>query len=143
MQNKFITKKYEELSVGDTYSFSETITEKLVDKFADLSEDMSPIHVDDSYAKTTEFRQRIGHGMISGLWFSRLIGMYLPGKYALYLSQSINFHKPLLIGKNVIIKGEIIQKTDALKIIKIKTTISDENSKEVLVSGDALVKLLS
>ena len=143
MQNKPVTKKYSELNVNEKFSFDVSITKEIIDNFAELSGDRNPLHMDDDYSKTTIFGQRIGHGMLSGLWFSRLIGMHLPGTYSLYLSQSLNFHKPFKIGLKLKVTGEIIQKIDAVQTVKIKTTITDEFSKETFVSGDALVKLLS
>lgn len=143
MQNNAVIKKYSELNVGDTAKFKILVTEKLIDSFANLSGDYSPIHMDDSYAKTTQFGQKIGHGMLAGTWFSQLVGMHLPGTYAVYLSQTLNFHKPLTEGKEVTILGEITQKIDSVQSIKIKTSVVDETNNNIIVSGEALVKLLS
>ena len=143
MQNKTSVFTYEDLKLGQTDSFEVEITATMIDEFAEISGDHSPIHTSDSYATTTQFGQRIGHGMLSGIWFSRLIGMHLPGTYALYLSQTFNFHKPFLIGQTVEITGEIVQKIEAVRTIKVKTTVRNKENGEVLVSGEALVKLLA
>lgn len=143
MNNKENTFKYEDLYLGQIEYFDTEISKDLIENFAQISGDHSPIHMDDSYAEKTQFGQRIGHGMISGMWFSRLVGMRLPGKYAVYLSQNLNFHKPFLIGVKVRVIGEIIQKIDAVKTVKIKTSVINNNNKEIIVGGEALVKVLS
>ena len=143
MKNNAVIKKYSELAIGNNVNFEVTITENLINDFANLSGDHSPIHIDNTYAQTTQFGQKIGHGMLAGIWFSQLVGMHLPGAYAVYLSQCLNFHKPFIIGKKAIVLGEIIQKIDAVQSIKIKTTVIDKTDGETLVSGEALVKLLS
>lgn len=143
MNNKENTFKYEDLYIGQIESFDEEITKDLIENFAKISGDYSPIHMDSAYAEKTQFGKRIAHGMISGMWFSRLVGMHIPGKYAVYLSQNLNFHKPFLIGEKIQIVGEIIQKIDVVKTIKLKTIVKNKESNEVMVSGEALVKVLS
>lgn len=143
MNSNVNTFTYTDLVLGQVESFDMEITPDLIEKFADISGDHSPLHVDDTYAQTTQFGERIGHGMLSGMWFSRLVGMLLPGKYAVYLSQTLNFHKPFTIGLHVIVHGEIIQKIDSVQAIKIKTTVMGKKNNDILVSGEALVKVLS
>ena len=79
-------RRFEDLVVGDTASFDADITKNLIDEFAQLSGDRSPIHMSDAFAVDEEFRGRIAHGFLGASFFSQLIGMHLPGRYALYLS---------------------------------------------------------
>ena len=94
--------------------------------------------MNEEYAKETKFKKRICHGMLLGSFFSRLIGMYLPGKKALYFSQNLNFVEPCFINDIVIVNGKLIDKSEATKIIKIETTIKNTTGK-VLVEGIAQV----
>ncbi len=134
---------YDEIAVGDHASFTVVVTEELVDAFAKMSGDVNPLHMDEAYARTTPFGQRIAHGMIAGSLFSRLVGMYLPGRFAVYLSQTLRFHQPIAIGTELEIRGEVTHKTDAAKTITVRTTAEDAQQKRLLVSGDAMIKLLS
>ena len=68
------------------------------------------------------------HGMLIASFFSRLIGMYLPGKNALYFSQSLNFTSPCFIDDKITIEGEVIDKSIATRIISIKTTVINQNN---------------
>jgi acyl dehydratase len=133
---------YGDITIGETASFTVEITHELVDAFATLSGDRNPLHMDEAYAARTAFGGRIAHGMIVGALFSRLVGMELPGRRSLYLSQSLHFHGPVPIGTKLIIRGEIVHKTDAHKTVSIRTTAEDLDSKKLLVSGDAIVQLL-
>ena len=74
------------LSVGDTYTLKKTITNDDVIMFAEVTGDENPLHLDDEYAKTTMFGERIAHGMISAGIISGAIGMHLPGPGTTYLS---------------------------------------------------------
>jgi 3-hydroxybutyryl-CoA dehydratase len=132
---------YADINVGDKASLSVRITETLVDEFAKLSGDMNPLHMDEKYASGTPFGGRIAHGMIVGALFSRLIGMQLPGRYSLYLSQSLQFRAPIAVDTEITVSGQVVQKTDAVKTIAIRTIAEASDSKQILVSGEALVQL--
>ncbi len=71
-------------------------------------------------------------------FFSRLIGMHMPGKNALYFSQSLNFLTPCFVGDEITIEGEVIDKSQSTQIITIKTTIHNQIRK-CLVDGIAKV----
>ncbi len=133
---------YEELTVGQTAAFGFTVTDETVRDFAQLSGDNSPLHVDQDYARTTEFKRPIAHGMIAGTLFSRLVGMALPGKYAVYLSQTMKFHHPMFAGDEIVVTGTIVMKNDAFHVITIKTEVRHRSSGKLLVDGEALVRVL-
>jgi 3-hydroxybutyryl-CoA dehydratase len=64
--------------------------------------------------------------------------MYIPGKKALYFSQSLNFRNPCFINDEVTIIGIVIEKKSSTKMIKLKTII--KNFKEqLIVDGEAKV----
>ena len=129
---------FNEIKIGLEHHFEISIDEKLEGDFAKISGDFNPLHMDEQYAKKTKFGKRVCHGMLLGSFFSRLIGMYLPGKKALYFSQNLNFVEPCFINDIVIVNGKIIDKSEATKIIKIETTIKNTTGK-VLVEGIAQV----
>jgi len=129
---------FEDIKVGQKFKFSVKITEKLLNDFAVISGDQNPLHMDENYANTTPFKKRVCHGMLLASFFSRLIGMHLPGKNALYFSQSLNFKSPCFVGDEVTIEGEIVDKSMATKILVLNTTIYNQSGK-CLVDGIAKV----
>ena len=133
--------KLDNLRIGQKIEFTEVISESMVEKFAKLSGDYNPHHVDESYARKTRFKKRICHGMLLGSLFSRLIGMHLPGKHSLYFSQSLNFLYPAFIDDKVLVEGEIVKISRSTGIITLKTRITKENNIE-LVTGEAKVVVL-
>ena len=120
----------EDIQVGYTKKFNIKVTDSMVNQFAEISGDYNPLHMNEEYAKTTKFNQRVCHGMLLASFFSRLVGMYIPGKNALYLTQSLKFISPCHIGDEVTVKGEVIKKSTVTRIITLKTTIEkDSDSK--------------
>ncbi|MDO8521038.1 MAG: MaoC family dehydratase [bacterium] len=134
---------YKELTVGQTASFETIVTEEMIAQFTALSGDASPLHTDPVYASTTEFGRPVAHGMIAGMLFSRFVGMELPGKYCVYLSQQLRFHHPMFSDDSLLIKGEITQKSDAFKTITLMMTMVHTVSGKLLVDGEALVRVLT
>jgi acyl dehydratase len=110
----------------------------MIDNFAEFSGDYNELHMDENYASTTSFGKRICHGMLLTSFFSRLVGMSIPGKNALYFSQSINFQSPCFIGDRILVRGEVTEKSESTHIITIKTTILNQDSK-CLIDGIAKV----
>jgi acyl dehydratase len=126
------------IKIGQKKNFSQIITKLLIDDFAKISGDYNPLHMNDEYASNTSFEKRICHGMLLASFFSKLIGMYLPGKNALYFSQSLQFKSPCFINDEIFVEGEVLDKSNSTRIITVKTTIQ-KNSGECLVDGQAKV----
>lgn len=130
---------FESIKLGQTVQFEIKIDEITLNDFAKLSGDYNPLHMNDDYAKSTKFGKRVCHGMLLASYLSRLVGMYLPGKNALYFSQTLNFRLPCFIGDQIVIKGDVIEKHETTKIITLKTTIENQTGKCLI---DGLAKVL-
>ena len=129
---------YDDISIGQQESFIIKITESMVEKFSNLSGDLNPLHMDNQFAESSSFKKRIVHGMLLASFFSQLIGMKLPGKNALYFSQTLNFRSPCYIDDEIEIVGKVIEKSDSTQIITVSTSIFDK-SKTCLIDGIAKI----
>ena len=127
-----------DIQIGQSKKFTIVISESMIDKFAELSGDYNPLHMDENYAQTTKFTHRICHGMLLSSLFSKLVGMHIPGKNALYFSQSLKFLLPCFIDEKITVEGKVLNKSTSTGIITIKTTVKNE-SKKILVDGEAKV----
>ena len=129
---------YDDMSIGQQESFMIKITASMVEKFSNLSGDVNPLHMDNEFAESSSFNKRIVHGMLLVSFFSQLIGMKLPGKNALYFSQTLNFRSPCYIDDEIEVVGEVIEKSDSTQIITVSTSIFDK-SKTCLIDGIAKI----
>ena len=125
---------FDEIEIGLTKQFQITITESMIDDFAKLTGDFSPIHMDKDYASTTTFEKRVVDGMLLASFLSKIVGMYLPGKHALYFSQSLDFRQPCFIGDKITVSSIVIDKSPSTKILKIESKITNQEGK-ILLSG--------
>jgi len=110
----------------------------MVEKFSNLSGDLNPLHMDNEFAESSLFKKRIVHGMLLSSFFSQLIGMKLPGKNALYFSQTLNFRSPCYIDDEIKVVGKVIEKSDSTQIITVSTSIFNK-SKICLIDGIAKI----
>ena len=138
--------KYEDYEVGDSASFTKTITEEDVMKFAEVSGDYNPLHVDPDFAKTQMFGEQVAHGVISVGLISASLGMELFGPGILYGEQSVRFLKPVYFGDTLTakatVKEKFAKKDGKLKFIKCTTEVFNENDEKV-TDGEAVVLVMN
>jgi len=130
---------YSDIQVGAVYTFNRKFSESEIIDFARLSGDFNPLHIDEEFAQKSRYKRNIIHGMLAGRLFSTLVGMYCPGKKCIYLSQTLQFRRPLFPQEALLVKGTIIDKSDSIKTVTIKTEILTRG--QVAVSGEARVKV--
>jgi len=133
MQGLFL----EDLSVGQSADLVRTVGEADIIAFAAVTGDNNPVHLDADYAATTNFGERIAHGMLSAGYISAVIGTTLPGPGAIYLSQSLRFKRPVKIGDEVTARATITEIDDAKARVTL-ATVCLVNGKPV-VEGEALI----
>jgi 3-hydroxybutyryl-CoA dehydratase len=129
---------YEDIQIGDTASFSKTISEFDIYQFAGITGDFNPMHINEEFADTTIFQDRIAHGLLTGSFISTVLGMKLPGPNTIYLTQSFSFKAPVKVGDTITAFVEVIEKQDEKKFIKLKTQVWNQH-KKLVVDGEALV----
>mgnify|MGYP000249862293 CR=1 FL=1 len=98
-----------EIQIGMAESSSHIITNQDIMSFAKISGDKNPVHLDEEFAATTQFKKRIAHGLMSSSYFSALFGTRLPGRGCVYVGQNLNFKRPVYINDEVIAKIEVIR----------------------------------
>lgn len=92
---------FESIEIGMTAQYSQTITDADIKSYAGLSGDHNPVHIDEAYAADSRFKKRIAHGLMSAGFFSALFGTKLPGPGCVYVSQTLNFKRPVYINDTV------------------------------------------
>ncbi len=130
-----------DLKIGDKFSTSREVTDEVIRKFAEVSGDYNPIHLDEEFAKTTRFGRRIAHGMLSGAFISAVLGNEFKERKIIYLSQTMKFTAPVFIGDTVTATGTITNIREDKGIVTLETICTNQNG-ETLVKGEAAVMIL-
>jgi 3-oxoacyl-[acyl-carrier protein] reductase len=131
---------FRDVHIGQTFEAERSFTAEDVQRFAAISGDWSPLHVDPGYAVTTEFGGCVVHGMLLASLFSQLVGMRIPGTLALYLGQDLSFRRPVLVGETVRASVKVTGKNEATATLGLGTEIRNAAGL-IVVSGTAKVKV--
>lgn len=129
---------YDQLQIGDSASFTKTLSETDIYLFAGITGDLNPAHVDAVSAAEGMFKQRIAHGMLSASFISTVLAMHLPGPGTIYVGQNLQFRGPVFIGDTVTARVECTEKMEQRKWAKFKTTVTNQDGK-LVVDGEATV----
>lgn len=130
-----------EIKVGDKHSTERLVTDELIRKFAEVSGDYNPIHLDEEFAKQTRFGQRIAHGMLSGAFISSILGYRMTERKIVYLSQTLRFTSPVFIGDTVTATGTVTNIREDKPIVTVETVCTNQKG-ETVVTGEAVVMIM-
>jgi 3-hydroxybutyryl-CoA dehydratase len=132
---------FADLAVGMTVSIDNTVSEQDVVDFARVSGDHNPLHMDEEYAKTTQFKGRIAHGALSASYISAILGNDLPGPGAVFMELNLKFVRPVRIGDTVISSAEVIEMVE--RGYRVRLAVKGEVDGKVVMKGEALVMVPS
>ena len=118
--NRIGTIYLEDMEIGLSRSIAKVMGDVEIESFAKISEDRNPIHLNDEAGKASIFKSRVVHGMLSASLFSALLGEYLPGHGAIYLSQTLQFTKPVYPGDKVVASVTVININNNKKQVTLK-----------------------
>lgn len=122
--------------IGQEIVEEKLFTEDQVRRFAELSGDRNPLHMDERYARRSRFRGRIVHGILVAGVISKIIGTQLPGEGSIYLEQNIQFRKPVYIDEKIIVKVKITGIANNIVTLETNAYKEDES---LAVKGTAKI----
>jgi len=124
--------------VGDSASYTQTISEANVAMFIGAVGDTNPLHVDAEYAKRSRFGERIAQGILVAGLISTCIGTKLPGVGAIYLGQNLKFLKPTKLGDTITATVTVQAIREDKPILTLKTICTNQHGEQV-IAGEATV----
>lgn len=131
-------KTIDKIQVGDTASFTKTISESDVYMYAGISGDFNPAHINAVEAEKGMFKERIAHGMLTASLISTVLGCHLPGPGTIYLSQELSFRKPVRYGDTIEAKVEVVERIEEKNRLILRTTCTNQHG-EIVIDGKAMV----
>lgn len=116
-----------ELQLGQSDSFTKTVSETDVYLFAGISGDLNPAHVNQVEAEASRFGGRIAHGILGASFISTVIGMYLPGPGSIYLGQELRFQAPVRIGDTVTATATVTEINVEKNRVRLETVLTNQD----------------
>lgn len=138
MSSVQLGKTINEISIGDSASFSKTISETDVYLFAGITGDFNPIHVNEEFARKTMFGKRIAHGGITTSLIAPVLGTILPGLGTVALETTCRFKAPVFPGDTITASAIVLEKDEGKN--RVRMDLKWVNQDDVVVAeGEAVV----
>lgn len=134
-------KTFVDLAVGMSIAIENTVSEQDVVDFARVSGDYNPLHMDEAYAQTTQFKGRIAHGALSASYISAILGNDLPGPGAVFMELNLKFVRPVRIGDTVTSSAEVTELIE--RGHRVRLAVKGEVAGKTVMKGEALVMVPS
>ena len=128
---------FEDLSLGQSAEMTHQVEARDIEAFAAVSGDNNPVHLDEAYARSTTFGERIAHGMLSAGYISAVFGMEMPGPGVIYISQTLNFRGPVKIGDRVVAKVRVMELYPAKRRARFECVCSVDG--KPVLEGEAVL----
>ena len=127
-----------EMKLGDSASFTKTVSEHDVYTYAGVSGDFNPAHVNEVEAQKSMFGKRIAHGMLSAGFISTVLGTQLPGPGTIYMGQELRFTKPVFFGDTITATVTVAELIPEKNRAILDTVCTNQNG-DVVIKGKATV----
>ncbi|WP_342363137.1 MaoC family dehydratase [Terrarubrum flagellatum] len=132
---------FDDIKIGDEQRTPRvTVTEGHILAYAGVAGDFSPVHLDEVYARTTEFGGRIAHGLMG---LSLTDGLKVQSAFfrdGIALGWSWNFKRPIRIGDTLQVKftirdARISKSMPGMGILFIDMQLLNQND-EIVQEGE-------
>jgi len=123
--------------INSSFDYLFKFTQDEVIRFAELTGDNNPLHLDAEYAATTNFKRPIIHGMLGATVFTKVLGTQFPGFGSIYLKQTLEFLRPMFVENEYKAVFTIKSINPEKHIAEISTEIVDLGTKKVVTRGVA------
>src|SRR5690349_17397892 len=131
---------FADLAVGGKASFEFSVSHDDMARFAELSGDFNPLHIDDTFAREKKFEGKVVYGALIIAKVSRLIGMELPGRDSVWTNVNFQFNRPLYVGQTATLEGAVTTLSEATGFVELKLTLKVDG--RTLGKGTAEVLLV-
>lgn len=132
---------YADIAEGQRETHHYAISPAVYEHFLAGFRDVSPIHVDETYARSQGFGGRVMHGSILNGFISHFIGTWFPGRFSLLLAVDVRFSQPSYLGDAIRLEAVVSQKMDAKKILILDVTLTNLTQKHLAARGRIQVML--
>lgn len=127
------------IELGQTYSHDFKFTQEEVNRFAEVTGDKNPVHLDADFAAKTLFKKPIMHGMLGAALFSKVFGVLFPGEGTIYLKQSLSFLRPMFVDVDYEAVFTVKEVNKEKHRAIVETVLKDKTTGAVCTSGEATV----
>ena len=124
------------MHIGQTVTTTRTFTQDDFNRFAALSGDDNPIHVDPEFSARTKFGRTVAHGMLLYGTICGAVSAHFPG--AQQLEQDLRFPSPTYTDEEITI--QLTVKDISADVVRLEATIA-RSSGQVTCEGTTVIRV--
>ena len=125
---------------GHIETFNRSFSQEDFNRFADLTGDNNPIHVDPAFSARTHFGRTVAHGMLLYSTICRVLSTRYPGPGFLQIKQNMMFQNPTYTDTEVTVRFEVTDIQPDRQLAHISTVLSLPDGK-LACDGSTLIQL--
>ena len=129
-----------EYSIGQRIEVKRKLTQSDFQRFADLSWDNNPIHVDPEFSAQSKFGRTVAHGMFLYSCVAGELSRHLPGPGSWQITQTMMFRNPTFAGEEITIEIELVEVNPLSSAVRLTTRTLKANGEPGL-QGESWVRL--
>jgi acyl dehydratase len=131
-----------DLVVGQTATRTNTITQRHVEMYAEITGDRNPLHFDEEYTRQTRMGQLVVHGGLTSGILNALVAEDMPGPGTVFMSMELEFTKPVLIGDTITATAEVLEVHPSKPVCTLAVKIEREDGETVLTGKTVCYRML-
>jgi acyl dehydratase len=129
-----------DLQIGQIASLKRTFVQEDFTRFAVLSGDDNPIHVDPTFSARTKFGRPVAHGMFLYSVVCGVLGSQLPGPGTMQLGQELMFPSATYVGERIDARVELVALEPDRGVADLVTVVTRPDG-NVGLQGRTVVRL--
>ena len=121
-----------QLRIRQSARLKKTVTDSDLRSYADITGDYNPLHFSDDFAAHTRFGRRVAQGGITAGLLNALVAMELPGPGTVFMSQSLNYRRPVFVGDTLTATVEVLALKSDKPVCQLAFTVANQHGEIVL-----------
>ena len=116
---------------GDTFCYMFHVTEEVYRGFISVFKDENRLHMDDAFARSRGFREKLMHGNILNGFLSFFVGGCLPTQDVIIHTQEITYNNPVYLNDVLKLHVQVVEFFDSVKAVELKFHFANEAGQKV------------
>jgi 3-hydroxybutyryl-CoA dehydratase len=105
---------------GDVFQRHYEVSQSVYEGFRNTFQDHNPMHMDETFAQSKGYRERVMYGNILNGFLSHFVGECLPVKNVVIQTQSIQYARPVFLNDRLQLTAEISGVFESVNTVEFK-----------------------
>ena len=118
-----------EFYTGQSVRVDLSVDDEQMRRFAELSGDFNPLHIDDDFARAKGFQGRVVYGALLLAKVSELIGMRLPGRDSGWARVDFEFLSPLYVHQSAQLEARVASFSASTGLLELRLSLARDGKR--------------